>query len=641
MIVRVQSSEGTKRVEVDNSCNVTELLSKVALVFEVPSTVSWSLCRSRNGGDPLYHSDASIASLGFKNGEMIYLSVFPSHPAANGNRDAAATSVQQGTSATASAAATAGTSVNGATAAASSTGATAATSSNVVEEDEIDKTLAKSKGTIERGRDAQFCRHGDQGRCIHCTPIQPYDPQYLAKQEIKHMSFHSYVRKLHSGVDKGKFVFLENLSCKIKPGCTEHSPWPNGICTKCQPNAVTLKRQEYRHVDNIMFEDPSIMDRFLQFWRTSGQQRMGILYGKYTEHKDVPLGIKAVVSAIYEPPQVGTANGVRLLPDENDERIQRLGQQLGLRPVGWVFSDLESEDRSQGTVKYFRHMDSYFISAEECIMAADYQARHPSPCKYSTSGYFGSKFSTVVVSGGVDNQICMEGYQVTDQCMALVNDECFVPTVDAPELGYIKESTIEQYVPDVFYKIKDEYNSEVTKIARPLPVEYLLVQVPVAAPVNPTPMFAADISAAKFPIENRSAVGEVQEFPAFRKLVHSNASSFLDIVSSFHVLAFMACCDMMPIRDTLMTLCQAVVNRDHDQAARWCQSPEWATVQQVMDALGDEPMAAQDVTDSGFSKGGAGAGEQAAAGKWECAHCTYRNSSSVQSCEMCTLPREA
>lgn len=47
----------------------------------------------------------------------------------------------------------------------------------------------------------------------------------------------------------------------------------------------------------------------------------------------------------------------------------------------------------------------------------------------------------------------MEGYQVSAQCMALVRDNCFVPTKDAPELGYIRESTDKQYVPDVFYKV--------------------------------------------------------------------------------------------------------------------------------------------------------------------------------------------
>ena len=28
-----------------------------------------------------------------------------------------------------------------------------------------------------------------------------------------------------------------------------------------------------------------------------------------------------------------------------------------------------------------------------------------------------------------------------------------MPTLDAPELGYVRESTAEQYVPDVFYKV--------------------------------------------------------------------------------------------------------------------------------------------------------------------------------------------
>ena len=44
--------------------------------------------------------------------------------------------------------------------------------------------------------------------------------------------------------------------------------------------------------------------------------------------------------------------------------------------------------------------------------------------------------------------------QVSNQCMALVRDNCLVPTLDAPALGYIRESTPEQYVPDVFYKVR-------------------------------------------------------------------------------------------------------------------------------------------------------------------------------------------
>ena len=46
-------------------------------------------------------------------------------------------------------------------------------------------------------------------------------------------------------------------------------------------------------------------DRFLNYWRSTGNQRLGIMYGRYEPHKDIPLGIKATVAAIYEPPQVG------------------------------------------------------------------------------------------------------------------------------------------------------------------------------------------------------------------------------------------------------------------------------------------------------------------------------------------------
>lgn len=62
--------------------------------------------------------------------------------------------------------------------------------------------------------------------------------------------------------------------------------------------------QKYRHVDYIQFENPFLIERFLNYWRSTGNQRIGLMYGRYEHHKDIPLGIKAVVAAIYEPPQV-------------------------------------------------------------------------------------------------------------------------------------------------------------------------------------------------------------------------------------------------------------------------------------------------------------------------------------------------
>jgi nuclear protein localization family protein 4 len=106
------------------------------------------------------------------------------------------------------------------------------------------------------------------------------------------------------------------------------------------------------------------------------------------------------------------------------------------------------------------------------------QRRHPNACRQSRTGTFGSKFVTCVISGDVEGNIDVKAYQVSDTLTALKDAE-IVEASKKPSVMRVKESIPhERYVPEVFYKFKNEYNVVVTQPAQPtFPVEYLLVNV--------------------------------------------------------------------------------------------------------------------------------------------------------------------
>uniref|UniRef100_A0A8C3V551 Nuclear protein localization protein 4 homolog n=1 Tax=Catharus ustulatus TaxID=91951 RepID=A0A8C3V551_CATUS len=553
-IIRVQSPEGVKRITATKRETVGTFLKKVAKEFGFRNN-GFSVYTNRNRtGEITAAQNKSLNLLKIKHGDMLFL--YPSSPAGSSS-ETMDTSVSQNSR------------PGGAP---------------QVVEDEIDQYLIKQDGKIYRNRDQQLVLSDRCVTCLCSVPCfwQPFDEDYLNHLEppVKHMSFHAYIRKLTGGADKGKFVALENISCKIKSGCEGHPPWPEGICTKCQPSAITLNRQKYRHVDNIMFENHTIADRFLDFWRKTGNQHLGYLYGRYTEHKDIPLGIRAEVAAIYEPPQIGTQNSLEILEDPKAEVVDEIAAKLGLRKVGWIFTDLVSEDTRKGTVRYSRNKDTYFLSAEECITAGNFQNQQPNICRLSPDGHFGSKFVTVVATGGPDNQVHFEGYQVSNQCMALVRDECLLPCRDAPELGYAKESSSEQYVPDVFYKDIDKFGNEITQLARPLPVEYLIIDITTTFPKDPVYTFS--ISQNPFPIENRDVLGETQDFHSLATYLSQNTSSiFLDIISDFHLLLFLVTNEVMPLRDSISLLLEAVRTKNEELAQTWKKSEQWATIEQL------------------------------------------------------------
>lgn len=622
MIIRIQSAEGTKRVEADPTDSTKSLHEKVHDAFNLPS-YNFALYLTRDRKTELLSSQRkNLKGSKLKHGDMLYLHLLDD----GGGCSSASLTENSITNSSQN---------DGKLIVSSATQQVASSIKSMVTENEVDQILAKEDGKIERKLNPQLCHHGANSKCVHCIPLDPWDEAYLKEQNIKHLSFNSYLRKLTSGVDKGKFVALDDINCRIKSGCKEHPPWPQGICSKCQPSAITLNRQSYRHVDNVMFENPNLVERFLNYWRVTGHQRVGFLYGRYESHLDVPLGIKATVTAVYEPPQEGSRDHIKLLPDPKKEIVDDIAKGLGLTCVGWIFTDLVPLDSNSGTVRYLRHADTYFLSAHEVITAAHLQNLHPNPCRLSPEGKFGSKFVTVIVTGDKNYQVHMEGYQVSNQCQSVVRDKCLIPTKDAPELAYIRESSSEQYVPDVYFKEKDQYNNEVVRLGRPLPVEYLLLDCPVSTPNEPLYTFA--VNETSFPVANRMVEGHLQDFSTLASYLKKfSDDQFLEAVSDFHVLMYIATMDMLPLREYIGPLLEAVKNRDRAAALEWKQSGHWATVEQLVMASDGGVVAGVEADVTG---GGPTVQPSASSASWTCQHCTFINQSASENCDMCHLPQ--
>lgn len=360
----------------------------------------------------------------------------------------------------------------------------------VVAEDPVDTYWRSRDGMIPRKRDTRFCKHGANAMCDYCMPLESYDPTYHAEHSIKHLSYHAYLRKLTPKTTASSSAALlpplSPLSYKVKSPCPSggHPPWPAGICTACQPSAITLQSQPFRMVDHLEIASTDIIDRFLQAWRQTGLQRFGWLIGRYEPYDEVPMGVKAVVEAIHEPPQEGELDGLTLgIPWEDEPRIRELAKSASspLTIVGYIFTDLvpTPEDRSKSVYK--RHPQSFFLSCLEAIFAAHVQNANPISSKSSTTGLFASRLVTAVLTGTEDGAIDISAYQVSEQACAMVEADMIEASVD-PGIIRVKEEDRTQdsarYVPDVFFRYKNEYGLEVKKSAKPsFPVEYLLVNV--------------------------------------------------------------------------------------------------------------------------------------------------------------------
>ena len=109
------------------------------------------------------------------------------------------------------------------------------------------------------------CTHGPNGKCLNCMNRDTTD--------IKHLSFDEYIDKnfakckSHSSNSKCQNCLVDlAIDYKIKKDCKNHEPYPRGMCSKCMPPSINVKRQPYRHVDYAQFMNSSELAKFIRSW---------------------------------------------------------------------------------------------------------------------------------------------------------------------------------------------------------------------------------------------------------------------------------------------------------------------------------------------------------------------------------------
>lgn len=258
---------------------------------------------------------------------------------------------------------------------------------------------------------------------------------------------------------------------------------------------MKVTRQENPHCELVSF-DRDAANVFQQYVNESlafGVKRGGFMYGVVTEEG------KVEVNFIYEPPQHGTEENLVLLRDSEEENlVEAIALGLGMRKVGFIFTQTVSQDKKD-----------YTLSNREVLQAAELHAE---------GGI--KEWVTAVVKLEVNEDgaadVHFEAFQMSDMCVRLFKEGWFETEIGEdvdPKLSIMKK--------DVVLGVKD--TKEVDN-------DFFLVVVKIFDHQGPL--------STTFPIENRNTP------VTMRALKHhmdkTKSLPFSKRISDFHLLLLLA-----------------------------------------------------------------------------------------------------
>eukprot|EP01127_Copromyxa_protea_P020225 TRINITY_DN6722_c0_g1_i1.p1 TRINITY_DN6722_c0_g1~~TRINITY_DN6722_c0_g1_i1.p1 ORF type:complete len:599 (-),score=148.46 TRINITY_DN6722_c0_g1_i1:22-1818(-) len=499
MIVRVQTASGTKRYTVKATDTLKSLkvqVQKDTAIDAENMPLLEQLLPSMNTR-PVTGDEAALESLGLKHGALLILDV------SNSAQMSATTTTKEPETKKA-------VSIN-------ERGEIKEDKvKTVVEEDSIDVALHKVDGWISL-KDAQ------EGLCVRETKLDDFiAPWNIEKHEpwksmnLGHIPFHSWSRQ-----NKELYWTPMRLPANQK----------NKSSTKDLTRVVQIKSQPYRHIDSIIFEHFEVANNFIQAWVRTGVQQYGVLYGKYVEEEKIPLGIKAVVSAIYTP------SNWNPFPTEEVAKVDEFAAKFGLVQVGWIWSQLgASHSKNRDKDQPLRVNELYHM--------ARYQENHPNPWKASNTGKWGSKFVSVIALDNEEGQPHLRGFQLSNQGAQLINENVIKVSQKKPNKFIVARSNERWIYPSIeYFQTTGEESQRRTslKVAERYleddVLPYFIVTCPATTPVTPDPLFTS----FSFPATYTKSAEHGTEADVVSQLkAASSSADFFASLNDFHFLLWVS-----------------------------------------------------------------------------------------------------